>query len=252
MKGGRLYLPAKIDLINQRFGRLTVIESAPNKGKRTQWKCLCDCGNEYIGSTDSLRSGRLQSCGCLRAETARENGNSTLNDLTGKQFGKLTVIRYSGSERNRSVWECECECGNIVKVNQMELQRGDTLSCGCLRSSFGELQIESVLKENQIDYKKEFSFANLVSENGVPLRFDFAVFKNNKLDCLIEYDGEQHYLSKANKVWSDTLLKRQDRDKIKNQYALNNGILLYRIPYWEKNNITFDTIFNKSHLITKI
>lgn len=175
-----------------------------------------------------------------------------LNDLTGKQFGKLTVIRYSGSARNRSVWECECECGNIVKVNQMELQRGDTLSCGCLRSSFGELQIESVLKENQIDYKKEFSFANLVSENGVPLRFDFAVFKNNKLDCLIEYDGEQHYLSKADKMWSDTLLKRRERDKIKNQYALNNGILLYRIPYWEKNNITFDTIFDKSHLITKI
>ena len=151
---------------------------------------MCDCGNEYIGSTDSLRSGRLQSCGCLRAETARENGKSTLNDLTGKQFGKLTVIRYSGSERNRSVWECECECGNIVKVNQMELQRGDSLSCGCLRSSFGELQIESVLKENQIDYKKEFSFANLVSENGVPLGFDFAVFKNNKRDWIIEYDGE--------------------------------------------------------------
>ena len=53
-------------------------------------------------------------------------------------------------------------------------------------------------------------------------------------------------------MWSDTLLKRRERDKIKNQYALNNGILLYRIPYWEKNNITFDTIFNKSHLITKI
>jgi hypothetical protein len=91
MKGG-CNMPAKLNLINQKFGRLTVIEKAPNKGKRTQWKCLCECGNEYIGLTESLRSGTLQSCGCLRTETARLNGLKQLNDLSGKYFGKLTVI----------------------------------------------------------------------------------------------------------------------------------------------------------------
>lgn len=156
-----------------------VIEPAPNKGKRTQWKCLCDCGKEYIGSTESLRAGKLQSCGCLRAETARKNGIKTLNDLTNQKFGKLTVIGYAGSNRNRSSWKCECECGNIVIVNQMELVHKDTLSCGCLRSSFGELRIEKLLKENNIEYQREFSFNDLVSENNVPLRFDFAVFNNH-------------------------------------------------------------------------
>ena len=38
----------------------------------------------------------------------------------------------------------------------MELVKGDTLSCGCLRSCFGELQIEKLLKENNILYQKEY------------------------------------------------------------------------------------------------
>ena len=64
-------MPAKLDLLNTRFGRLTVIESAPNKGKRSQWKCKCDCGNEIITLTESLRSGSTKSCGCLRIDTAK-------------------------------------------------------------------------------------------------------------------------------------------------------------------------------------
>ena len=41
-------MPAKLNLIGEKYGRLTVIEKAPNKGKRTQWKCLCDCGKEKV------------------------------------------------------------------------------------------------------------------------------------------------------------------------------------------------------------
>lgn len=52
-------MPKKLNLIGQRFGRLTVIEEAPNQGRYTQWKCLCDCGKEKICKTDSLRSGSL-------------------------------------------------------------------------------------------------------------------------------------------------------------------------------------------------
>lgn len=245
-------MPTKLNLIGQRFGRLTVIDDAPNKGRRTQWKCMCDCGNEYIGLTDSLRSGKLQSCGCLRAKTARENGLTQLDNLAGKKFGKLTVIKYIGSNRNRSAWECECSCGNSVIVNQMELQRGDTLSCGCLRSSFGEQSIEAILRKYQITYIKEYSFQDLVSEKNVPLRFDFAVFEDNNLKCLIEYDGEQHYLNKTDKVWSDTLAARQQRDKIKNNYCLIHNIPLYRIPYWEKNNISLDLIFSETNLVKNI
>ena len=38
-------MPKFIDLTGQKFGRLTVIDRAPNKNSRTAWNCLCDCGN---------------------------------------------------------------------------------------------------------------------------------------------------------------------------------------------------------------
>ena len=243
-------MPKKLNLLNQKFGRLIVIAPAKNKGKHTRWLCKCDCGNEYIALTDTLRNGTCQSCGCLRKEKLSKRNKQRIKDLTGQRFGKLTVIKYAGSQRNRSSWLCECDCGNITIVNQMELVKGDTLSCGCLRSSFGELQIEKLLKENNILYQKEYIFNDLKSENNIPLRFDFAVFNpDNSIKCLIEYDGEQHFLKKAEKIWSDSLEKRQKRDNIKNNYCLKHSIPLYRIPYWEKNNLNINLIFNEKYLI---
>jgi hypothetical protein len=45
-----------------------------------------------------------------------------------------------------------------------------------LRNSYGEQRIEEILCENNIQYKKEYIFSDLLSENNKPLRFDFAIF----------------------------------------------------------------------------
>ena len=57
-----------IDLSGQRFGKLTVINRAPNHRGRTMWNCICDCGNKSIISACHLRSGHSTSCGCYKAE----------------------------------------------------------------------------------------------------------------------------------------------------------------------------------------
>ena len=57
-------------------------------------------------------------------------------DLTGKQFGKLTVIQVSKERKNNQLtWECKCSCGNpnIIYVTTSNLNNGRTRSCGCLR-----------------------------------------------------------------------------------------------------------------------
>ena len=131
----------------------------------------------------------------------------------------------------------------------MELVRGDTLSCGCLRSSFGELEIERILKENKVVYQKEFTFNDLRGQEGSLLRFDFAIFENEILSYLIEFDGEQHYSNKTDSFWKDSFEKRIIRDKIKNQYCINNNICLYRIPYWKKNELTFETLTDTKYLV---
>lgn len=53
-----------------------------------------------------------------------------LIDLTGKRFGRLTVIEYLGKGR----WLCACECGNRKAVSGPHLRSGATKSCGCLHS----------------------------------------------------------------------------------------------------------------------
>lgn len=53
-------------------------------------------------------------------------------DLTGKKFGKLTVIKISkDSQQSQTKWLCQCDCGNFVDVFASNLKRGHTTSCGC-------------------------------------------------------------------------------------------------------------------------
>ena len=69
----------------------------------------------------------------------------------------------------------------------------------------------------------------------LPLRFDFAIFDNDKISHLIEYDGEFHF----RKLYESHDFERQKlHDKLKNEYCVKNNIPLIRIPYWEKDNIS--------------
>ena len=129
----------RIDLTNQRFGNLTAIEIAPPfiqpSGKKVSaWKCQCDCGNIVNVRTDNLRNGHTTSCGCACGRI----------DITGKVFGRLTVIEYNGDGE----WLCQCECGNKVSVKTYNLNSGNTKSCGCLqRDRTSEVSYKSRIGE---------------------------------------------------------------------------------------------------------
>lgn len=71
-------------------------------------------------------------------------------DLTGQKFGKLTVIKRSGSDNHGATWLCLCECGNSIIVSSGNLKSGNTKSCGCLRQEAG---IKNGIANRQ--YKKE-------------------------------------------------------------------------------------------------
>lgn len=55
-------------------------------------------------------------------------------ELTGQRFERLTVLgRATIADRyGRPRWHCECDCGEIVTVQQGSLRSGRTRSCGCL------------------------------------------------------------------------------------------------------------------------
>lgn len=96
-------------LIGERFGKLTVEQQLPSdkRGQR-RWLCRCDCGNTHIATTGNLNSGHTTNCGCKKSP-----------DLSGRVFGRLTVIRRSEKrsprgKRTTPMWECRCQCGEIT------------------------------------------------------------------------------------------------------------------------------------------
>lgn len=54
------------DLRGRVFGRLTVLSRQPNRGAYVYWRCSCSCGKVIDTRAQSLRDGRVKSCGCLQ------------------------------------------------------------------------------------------------------------------------------------------------------------------------------------------
>lgn len=74
-----------------------------------------------------------------------------LIDLTGKRFGRLTVVkrdndRIEPSGRKRVMWTCLCDCGNYSIVSGDALKQGTSQSCGCLANELSAKRKEHNLK----------------------------------------------------------------------------------------------------------
>ena len=80
------------DLTGQKVGRLTPLEYLPDKkdqkDNKYAWRCACDCGNEFVATTSELIHNRIQSCGCLGKEKAREH----ICEVSKKSFVEGTHI----------------------------------------------------------------------------------------------------------------------------------------------------------------
>lgn len=192
-----------------------------------------------------MRNGRSTSCGCFSTEVKSKKmtqyNDDRRIDLTGQKFGLLTVIKCTNDKNPQGCyyWECKCDCGNTHYVTSSNLKNGNVKSCGCT-NSFEAAHIKKILQDNNILFKTEYTFPDLVSSNEkVRLRFDFAIFKTDgTLSHLIEYDGETHYRYSGGWHTKEKYEKLLNNDKRKNEYCQQHNIKLIRISYLEKNEIT--------------
>jgi hypothetical protein len=117
------------DIAGKLFGKLTVIEHLGKKGDEHQWKCQCSCSNITIVNGGNLSNNPrgTKSCGCSRKESIRKR----FIDLSGKTFGKITVIKFVKHKYGHSYWHCQCSCGNTKTISGSNLRKGLTTSCGC-------------------------------------------------------------------------------------------------------------------------
>lgn len=59
---------------------------------------------------------------------------SSLIDLTGQRFGRLTAISRVHRPNGKAYWLCKCDCGGETVTNGNSLRRGHSTSCGCRRT----------------------------------------------------------------------------------------------------------------------
>lgn len=99
--------------------------------------------------------------------------------------------------------------------------------------SKGEQRVREILERERFHFIQEYSFPDLRSYKGKPLRFDFAVFNDDSVvAACIEVSGRQHFeyvphFSKNKILWQYA----RERDLQKAQYCLVHKIPLYSIPY---------------------
>lgn len=218
-----------IDMTNQEYRNWIILERGEKPKTQTSgniwWLCQCkECGFQKTICGTEIRRNKAGACKHPNQKKSKpfitnENGGIIKNEI-GNRYGKLTVIDYAYSYNSHAYWKCKCECEKETIVRGNNLRNGQIHSCGCL-VSYKEYEIAKILDKINIEYEQEYSFLDLKDTN--MLRFDFAVFQNQKLLGLIEYQGRQHF-SNPEKFNHYGLLQKHDAMKV--QYCKDNNIPL--------------------------
>ena len=185
------------------------INRSLNKIRVSLYKCPHCIKNGYGRNTDRLK---LEIEEDTHGEYELLSEYKTMND-------KITILHKN--------------CGNVYNVTPHNfLDAGNR--CPKCSISKGEKFIYDYFKANKINFIQQYECDGLVGLGGSPLRFDFAIFKNDILRFLLEYDGEFHYFPIMGQTNLD---KQQEHDRRKDEYCKLHNIDLLRIPYWEFDNI---------------
>lgn len=148
----------------------------------------------------------------------------------------VPIEKYTRADNELTVLCLHCGNETTRKANQYVTDKKlGCKHCGRINST-GEIRIEEWLKENNVNYLTQYKFDDLVYKQ--PLRYDFGILnKDNSIKLLIEYDGVQHFEHRKQFGGKKFLEEQRTKDKMKDEYALANGIPLLRINYKQKEEI---------------
>lgn len=193
------------------------------------------CGKTFKCNPSQFLSGsRCIYCGKMfyKSQEYFENEVLQLGEGEYEVLGK-----YKGSEIK--VLMEHKKCGHKYEVKPGNFLSGKR--CPKCKESNGEKLITRFLEENQINYRTQYSFKELVHKRR--LKFDFAIFIKGELFCLIEFDGPQHFYGVSLYGGEKSLKEQKKRDELKNKFCKEDGYKLIRISYKEINQI--DLILNE-------
>jgi very-short-patch-repair endonuclease len=227
------------------------------------------CGHECSGIIEHILSGNHLCYVCARENNweytyTLDNGIIKRDELMHKCATCKKEIQikeayetYEYTDKNGKVFHkyfCSSDCYDvyqnkdkyklkkITKVNNKEENIGRPKH----KPSGAENYIKGLLWSNYINYIEEFSFYDSKNEHINNKQYDFAIFVNTILVCIVEYDGGQHD-EPVDKFGGEEMLKYiQYSDKLKDKYCNEHNIKLIRIKstddFEKDKRIIFKTI----------
>jgi len=209
--------------------KISYIEGYQTGGSRVKLKCNI-CGHLWKTLATHLVNGKKTGCPkCASIETANKNRKTHskfVEDIYSIHREDIEVIGTYKNIKSKVGVRCNC-CSHEWEAMPSDLQKGT--GCPKCKKSKGEKYILNLLTDNDIDFIPQYWFSDC--RNIKPLPFDFAIFKDNKLLFLIEYQGEQHFRMVDFMGGEQGFKQRTERDQIKREYCKSNNILLLEIPY---------------------
>ena len=143
-------------------------------------------------------------------------------NLTGKRFGRLTVL---GPAAEPSMVLCRCDCGNMkaVKASSLTCTSKPTRSCGCLRSEAGRRNGTGSIRQNSANMldlcrrygtqpgrliNNKLSSRNRTGHTGV-----FLNEKTGKYIAFLCFQRRRHYLGSF-RTYQEAVAAREEAERI--------------------------------------
>ena len=154
-----------INIIGQKFGKLTVINMRSDRGNSNQimYDCKCDCGNNNITSGESIRSGKSKSCGCNRKNPPNKENDRIF--AVWKQLYKSTIEKRN---KKRNVTITDIELNDFIL-----LSKSNCFYCG---SEPLNKAIDRHRKTNEERCTVDYNGLDRIDSN-------FGYFKDNVVPC---------------------------------------------------------------------
>jgi hypothetical protein len=220
--------------IGDRYNKLLVIDGPKKriigiKKPRAveEWLCLCDCGREKWWVANSIKHGRVLSCGCKMGKW--------YVDLTGQRFGRWIVLWRDNSIGRGEYWSgrwwCHCDCQEnlITSVSGNTLRAGTSVSCGCEAREIASRLNSGELSRFWNGGTSQLSV--LIRGNAKYLAWKIAVFNKFNSTCILTNKKtrkvEAHHVKPLWKIISENnITTLEEAVACGELWDVNNGIVL--------------------------
>jgi hypothetical protein len=202
-----------------------------NKTKIKIMHNICGYIHNFIPADFIHNNTRCPKCAGVLPYTT-ESFKEKIYELVGDEYELIGEYKNSATK----IILKHNICGYEWETSPVSFIHCDSRCAICFESK-GERKIRYWLENNNVKFKSQFIFDDLLSDKNYPLKFDFGIFIDElktKIKYLIEYDGIGHYKPSFGEISYKRTIKH---DIIKNIYCRENNISLLRIPYWKFDNI---------------